>query len=152
MGLVSKFVGLSPHLRLALVIAPLLTVGGYVLVDMYEEADAPDEQVFRLVSEGECRLSSGVPCKFSGMGLDVLLEATPSAEGGTRLDLDTSLAVRQVMLEAVGSASVPPSSMAGDGKGLSWSKTLPHSLSSYDELHVVFSTRRAFLFLETEVR
>ncbi|MGV6858089.1 MAG: hypothetical protein ACWA5X_03860 [bacterium] len=151
MGIVSKFVGLSPHMRLALVIAPLLAVGGYVATDMYKEADVPDEQVYRLQAQGDCHLASGNSCSFSGMGLDATLAVEGTAEGGTAVLVQTSLPVKQVMLEAAGTTSTTPRSMANVADGEGWRLELPHALSGYEELHIVFSTRRAFLFLETGV-
>ncbi|WP_133408472.1 hypothetical protein [Parashewanella tropica] len=45
---------MNKHTKLAIAIAPLLAVGGYILSDMYIEDQAQQERIFTLTPESNC--------------------------------------------------------------------------------------------------
>lgn len=45
--------------KLAIILAPFLLVGGYVVSDQYIESKANEEKMFALAADGECALLSG---------------------------------------------------------------------------------------------
>lgn len=63
------FLGLPVHMRIAILIAPFLAIGGFGLADLWQRKDLPqtdDSQpaLFQLALEGSCVISAA-PCKLS---------------------------------------------------------------------------------------
>ena len=58
---------MSPHLKIAIIVAPLLLVGGYIAADFYQsskeqdylEAEAQKTAAYQLVADAACNLPAG---------------------------------------------------------------------------------------------
>ena len=144
MNLLGKFFGMSAHMRLAVMIAPLLLVGGYIVADFIEEKTQANERVFPLELAEVCNLQTST-CQFGVADFIVRLSAQESG-AGTRLTLTTSEAVKAVNLEMLASGgTMQPTAMTPDANDVNlWhlDSTLP--LRAIYEVHMVVSTGKAF--------
>ncbi|HPQ94059.1 MAG: hypothetical protein KDI44_14800 [Thiothrix sp.] len=94
------YLGLHPHVRIALVIAPFLVILGYGLVDIWLKPDTPEASrqevsVQPLEPLGECRLKSG-ECRFRYGDLEVSLQRAGSTAGLARIDLISNQHIRGI--------------------------------------------------------
>ncbi len=55
---------MNKHLKMAILIAPVLIILGYIVSDFYIESDAGAERVFKLNAEGQCDIFSN-KCIFT---------------------------------------------------------------------------------------
>lgn len=96
------FFGLNRHLRIAILIAPFLGIGGYGLADYFLAPKQEREtQFFELVAEGQCNLTIN-QCKFKHEKLEVsLVREAASEEGLLRIDVRTNQPLRGVKFALV---------------------------------------------------
>ncbi len=118
MGLIRRYTTANPHLKIALVVAPLLAVGGYIAADLYssqrEEAPAPKDQPLRI--EGTCRLVGGV-CKLLHREIAVNLGAESDPAGGVWIYLRASIPIEGALLAL---DDAPPRPMTRRGDATRW--------------------------------
>ncbi|MCB1640012.1 MAG: hypothetical protein KDI15_14315, partial [Thiothrix sp.] len=94
------YLGLHPHVRIALVVAPFLVILGYGLMDIWVKPDTPEASrqeisVQPLEQLGECRLVSG-QCRFRYGDLEVSLQRANSEAGLARIDLVSNQHIRGI--------------------------------------------------------
>mgnify|MGYP000011432261 CR=1 FL=1 len=86
---------MNRHTKLALFLAPLLLVGGYIASDQYLEYQANQPKIFQLSTQGECDIFAGNCILQSG---EMLLSITDEA-GVTKVN--TSFPVDSVAISLV---------------------------------------------------
>ncbi len=138
MGLIRKYTRLSPHLRLALILAPLLAVGGYILAGFYQpgSGDEPDDGPRPLQLSGNCRLPEGV-CKLLHREIAVNVGAEQQGEA-TEIYLATSVPLEGAV---VGLENATPVTMTTRGSLKRWKARLSRPLRPGDHLHLALVTR-----------
>lgn len=99
------YLSLSPHMRIAIIMAPFLAIGGYGLADLWESKKAPevkkDVAMQQLFVEGQCKLSAG-KCTLSYNNLKVVIRQGKASEPGlARLELEPSVVLRAVQMSLV---------------------------------------------------
>lgn len=151
MGILDKYFRLSRHTKLALIMAPILLVGGYIAADYYESRQDADDQVYQMEKKSVCNLR-GAGCEFTILEFEVALSAKPTESGGSLFVLKTSEAVQAVNLEVLhGGESDRPRSMLADSNDVNkWVLDSPVPFGSVSEFHLVISTGKAFLFAEAK--
>ncbi len=68
---------MNKHKKLAIIIAPFLAIGGYILADYYDKYQVDKKRYHMLKIEGKCDIDQG-PCLLKGAGL--ILEYTIKGE------------------------------------------------------------------------
>ena len=109
--MISWFMGLSWHLRAAIILAPFLGIMGFGLTDLWltkEQPTSADQQpvvVHELQLNGQCVLSKA-SCMLSAEGINVMLKSSPAdadadADGLVRIDIGINGHVRGLQLALV---------------------------------------------------
>lgn len=91
MNPVAKFFTLSPHLRTAIILAPLLAIAGYVAAGYYmagkqSAKQPPGTPALELRAVGDCRILAG-ECRFRRDSLVINLGARSTEQGDTLIQL-----------------------------------------------------------------
>ena len=148
MSLVAKFFRMSPHMKIATMVAPLLLVGGWGVADYFESKKKASDQVFPMETVGPCILSEGA-CRFRILEFDATVTAAAGGVG-SRFELQTSEPVKAVNIEVVGgSASQSPKAMVPDADDPNlWSLETQVPFADGKKFHMVISTGEAFLFAD----
>lgn len=98
------FFGLSPHIRTAILIAPILTIGGYGLADFFLVGGKESKQETEFIAlhkVNECRLAGG-SCQLERDGFKAEIKRIPATEPGLiRLQIRSNMAMRGVKLSLV---------------------------------------------------
>jgi len=68
---------MNRHVKLAIMIAPFLAIGGYIATDYYDKYQNDKKRYHNLKVEGKCNIDTG-PCLLKGAGL--ILEYTIQGE------------------------------------------------------------------------
>ena len=55
---------MNKHTKLALILAPFLTIGGYIAAGYYADMQTGKEQFLKLIPENECKITQG-DCKMA---------------------------------------------------------------------------------------
>lgn len=106
---------LTPHMKLAIFIAPFLLVGGYIAGDLYEEKKAESRNLFKLVVQGECDIVAD-SCSLTHEKLTVKLS---DQNGLTQLDANHS--IETATLSIVDNQEKEwQYRLAGEPEGLNW--------------------------------
>ncbi len=139
MGLIRKFTAASPHLKIALVVAPLLAVGGWIAADLLFPASGPSEtrqtdEPLRL--NGECRLPGGV-CELLHREIAVNLGAEPLAGGAARILLRATVPLKGALVARNDEA---PVAMTPRGDATRWQARLDAPLAPGDRLRLAVVT------------
>ncbi len=138
MGLIRKYTQLSPHLRLALIVAPLLLVGGYLLAGFYQPGpdDKPNDAPRALQLSGSCRLPGEV-CRLLHREIAVNVGAEQQGKI-TEIYLATSVPLQGAV---VGLENTTPVTMTTRGSLKRWKARLLRPLRPGDHLHLALVTR-----------
>lgn len=145
MSLLGKFFTMSPHLRLAVILAPMLLIGGFLVADFIETRGNKGERVHLLELADVCNLATSA-CQFRISEFTATLTASASGSG-SRVKLETSEPIKAVNLEMLGQGGIEePRAMTPDVGDLNkWyldSRFVPEALTG---VHMVISTGKVFL-------
>lgn len=145
MNLLGKYFSMSAHTRLALILAPMLLVGGYIVADYIESRETEKDKVHFLTLSEPCRLG-GSACVFRISEFDATLTASPSS-GGSRILLLTSEPIKAVNLEMLGSSgNETPTAMTPDSGDLNkWYLDSALTIEQLRGVNMVISTGKVFL-------
>jgi hypothetical protein len=153
MALIEKFTRASPHLKIALVVAPLLLVGGYILAGFYQPGPTTETPPASArtgsaleVPQG-CHLPGGV-CELLHREIALNLSATP--EGNSTLIYLAASVPLEGVLVAGGEHS--PTSMVNRGTPKRWKATLPYLLQRGDSLRLAVVSGERRYFAEIPIR
>lgn len=99
------FLGLSLHARIAIMVAPILGIGGYGMMDLWINKDKPDTpkqaDYQELQQSGECLLATN-QCKLHHEGMDVSMLRNESGKPGiARIEINPSVHLRGVQMSLV---------------------------------------------------
>lgn len=99
------FLGLSLHSRIAIMVAPIIAIGGYGLMDLWLNKDAPKKEkhvaMQQLVAEGQCLLATN-QCTLVYEDMKVsMLRGEASAPGLVRVEIRVNQPLRGVQLALV---------------------------------------------------
>lgn len=94
------FLGLSLHTRIAILVAPIMAIGGYGLMDMWLNKDRPRQEhrveMQRLVAEGQCLLATN-QCNLAYQGMKVsMMRGEASKPGLVRIEIRVNEPIRGV--------------------------------------------------------
>ncbi len=147
MGLIRRFTRLSPHLRLALILTPLLGLGGYLLAGLFASTpDGPAEDAPRAIEASEpCRLLGGV-CRLLHREIAVNL-GTPADDPGL-LYLASSVPLKGAL---VGLDDAPPQAMQRRDNPKHWQLRLPHPPGPGAHLRLALATDQHRYYAELTV-
>ena len=151
MGLIRKFTAASPHLKIALIVAPLLVIGGYIVADLYRPREAPPPQP-RTASElqvpEECRLLGGV-CELLHREIAANIGAELEENGRTRIYLATSVPLEGALLAG---EQQDPVTMVSRRDARHWQALLPYPLREGDRLRLALVSGKRRYFAEIPVQ
>lgn len=149
MSILAKFFRMSAHMKIAMIVAPLLLIGGWGVADYFESRKSPSDQVFPMETVGPCILSEGA-CRFSILEFNADVSAAAKGDGTSAFVLKTSEPVKAVNLEVVGTNSVQhPKAMVPDAEDSNlWTLDTVVPFAEGKEFHMVISTGEAFLFAD----
>ncbi len=147
MGLIRRFTRLSPHLRLALILTPLLGLGGYLLAGLFTPApDAPaDDRPRAIEPAGPCRLRGGV-CRLLHREIAVNL-GTPADDPGL-LYLATSVPIEGALVSL---DDAPPQPMQRRDNAKHWQLRLAHPPGLGSRLRLALATDQHRYYAELTV-
>ena len=150
MGLIKKFTTASPHLKIALVVAPLLAVGGYIIADFYRPAAEPvDRQGGGSLQVSEnCRLLGDL-CKLLHREIAANLSATVRENGQTLVYLGTSVPLEGAV---IASDDREPVVMETRGSARRWKATLPYAVHEGDRIRLAMVSGDRRYFAEITAR
>lgn len=99
------FFGLSLHVRIAIMVAPVLMIGGYGLADLWEKRNTPEVKkevaMQQLLVEGQCKLSGGT-CTLSYDNLRVVMRQPMAKKAGIiRIEIEPNVALRGIKMSLV---------------------------------------------------
>lgn len=100
------FFGLPVHLRVAIIAAPILSIGGYGLMDLWVRKQNPSTeevkvQTYELLAQGQCKLRAG-DCMIAREGLSIRLKAVPASdEQLLRIQVEPSAYLRGLQMSVV---------------------------------------------------
>ena len=101
MNLLSKFLNLSPHLRTAVILAPLLGIAGYIAAGYYaankQPAQTPEPPALALRGTGTCALMVG-DCSYRRDDLVVNFSAKPTGQGDTLIQLEPNSPIQGAVM------------------------------------------------------
>lgn len=104
--MISWFMRLSPHLRIAIILAPFLGIISFGLTDLWlskDQSETAEQQpvvMHQLQLSGQCVLD--VSCLLSQEGLSVMLKAAPASDTKlVRIDIGASAHIRGLQLALV---------------------------------------------------
>ena len=134
-------------MRMAIILAPLLLIGGFVVAGLFQNA-GEDDKVHKLELAEACNLATST-CQFDILEFSAVLSAEP-VDAGSRLTLMTTESVKAVNLELLSQAGAePPRAMTPDQADLNkWYLDSPLSPQEMSEVHLVISTGKVFLLGE----
>lgn len=103
--MIKWFMGLSKHMRIAIIMAPFMAIFGWGLADTWVRSDVEKVEqhvaVREMVVAGQCILKPG-QCRLSRDKMDVTLEvAEPSSVDLVRLDLASTGHIRGLKMSIV---------------------------------------------------
>gem|GEM_PF-2769045 len=149
MGLIRKFTSANPHLRIALIVAPLLAVGGYIAAGLLGGAEpagkTPTDRALRV--DAACALLGGV-CRLLHREIAVNLGAVEKG-GATLVYLRASVPIEGALLAKDAAA---PLSMAPRQDRQRWQLRLPYPLAEGDRLRLALSADGRHYYAEIPVR
>lgn len=151
MGLIQKFTAASPHLKIALIVAPLLVIGGYIAADLFrpEEAPvAPGQTTSAMQVSEKCRLLGGV-CELLHREIAANLGATLQEDGGTLIHLATSVPLAGALIAG---EQQEPVTMQSRGNDKRWKALLPYPLQEGDRLRLAMVSGERRYYAEITVR
>lgn len=145
MGLIRKFTAASPHLKIALVVAPLLAIGGYIIADLYRPAAQPpaaDRGPGSLQVSKNCHLLSDV-CELLHREIALNMSARLQDDDHTLVYLSASVPLEGAI---IASGEKQPIVMETRGGPKRWKALLPYPVHEGDALRlaVVSGERRYF--------
>lgn len=99
------FLGLSLHTRIAIMVAPILSIGGYGMMDLWLNKDKPKtpaQATFQpLELQGECLLATN-QCQLHHSKIDVSLARHESGKPNiVRLEITPSVHIRGIQMALV---------------------------------------------------
>ena len=99
------FFGLSLHMRIAIILAPLLSIGGYGMMDLWMNKDAPKKEnhvaMQQLLVEGQCLLATN-QCKLKHDAMQVSMTRVDAGKTGVvRLEITPSVHIRGAQMALV---------------------------------------------------
>ncbi len=153
MGLIRKFTATNPHLKIALVVAPLLMVGGYIIADLFELSTTPEStesanNAKPLVVDDRCRLLGEV-CELLHREIAVNIGAEPGPGSTTLVYLSTSVPVDGVL---VAREKAPPIRMTTRGSSKRWKAELPYPLAEGERIRLALVRGEHRYFAEITTR
>ena len=135
---------MNKHIKLAIVIAPFLAIGGYIATDYYDTYQVNKKRYHTITVEGQCDIDTG-PCLLKGAGL--ILEFS---KNGEVTNLEANYPLSTVAIGMLGSDE--PTNLTPDTSKKNWSvntSTYMKSVNSYgNAIRVLVSAKNHFFFSE----
>ena len=99
------YFGLPLHLRIAIILAPLLSIGGYGMMDLWVNKDKPKQEsqvaMLPLLLEGQCLLATN-QCRLKHDNMQVSMRRVDAGKAGVaRLEIDPSVHLRGAEMSLV---------------------------------------------------
>lgn len=143
----------NKHIITAMIVAPLLAIGSYYLVDLAvkeKPQSAVAGQAYPLVAKSNCRYTSG-RCDLMNAGFTASLSVQgDGAQSVLTLLSNNALQTAMVgFVTAAGEEIAPVAMAAGESGGKSWTTKLNTLASADTTLRLVLSANGAQYFAET---
>lgn len=144
----------SKHTIAALIIAPLLSIGGYFMLDAFvgEKPHVAEKgQSYPLIALPNCRYSSG-KCTMKNNEFKIDLTPAESGVGVVNVALTTAFplqAAKMALVQHADEVGEPQAMRSVDKEGKQWQITLPGESQDGSQLRLVLVASDAFYFGET---
>ena len=148
MGLIKRFYQSNRHMKLAIILAPLLAIGGYILAGIYldDKMDAQQGTDKPLTLQPDCHLLTGV-CELLHREIAVNI-AVEKRDGQAFFYLSTSTPIKGAIIAF---ADSPPQSMLSRGDSKKWLLELQPPVHSGQTAKLVISGGKHRYFAEIPV-
>ena len=135
---------MNQHIKLAIVIAPFLAIGGYIATDYYDTYQVNKKRYHTLTVEGQCDIDTG-QCLLKGAGL--ILEFSKKGEV---TNLETNVPLDTATIGMLGSDE--PTNLTPDASKKNWSVNTSAYMNSVkaegNAIRVLVSAKDHFFFSE----
>jgi len=135
---------MNQHIKLAIVIAPFLAIGGYIATDYYDTYQVNKKRYHTLTVEGQCDIDTG-PCLLKGAGL--ILEFSKKGEV---TNLETNVPLDTAAIGMLGSDE--HTNLTPDASKKNWSVNTSAYMNSVkaegNAIRVLVSAKDHFFFSE----
>lgn len=144
----------NKHIIAALIVTPLLAIGGYFMLDAFvgeKPSAAQQGQSYPLVALPNCRYTSG-KCTLKNNEFKVNIRAGAAGVGVVTLQLQSVFplqAAKMALVDDAQQAGEPEAMQALDTDGKQWQIALKGAASEQSLLRVVVVADGAFYFGET---
>jgi hypothetical protein len=144
---------LNPQLKVAIFIAPLLLIGGFIAMDYYAKEDPTDNALYQLHPVNEhCNFSSN-SCRFSNNDLQLSVTLEERLDNGS----NTIRVVSEQVLKGVAIALADiddestPQNMIADDDRRHWRINIQVPPTIFPYLRLVVSTDKGLYYAEAPV-
>ena len=135
---------MNKHIKLAIVIAPFLAIGGYIATDYYDTYQVNKKRYHTITVEGQCDIDTG-PCLLKGAGL--ILEFS---KNGEVTNLEANYPLSTAAIGMLGSDE--PTNLTPDTSKKNWSVNTSTYMKSVksdgNAIRVLVSAKDHFFFSE----
>lgn len=130
---------MNKHTTIAILIAPFLALGGYILADIYSNNNEDTDTDKKLVVTNECRPVNN-QCEILGVGMEMRLkfESTPSYQRLLPIELISETSLDDVAMSLViAGEELAPVKMQDTGDKKRWTiEIMPNSTPSASNIRV----------------
>lgn len=147
----------NKHIIAAMIVAPMLAVLTYFLVDQIVREEpymAVYGQAYPLVAKSNCRFSSG-QCRLENASFSAVLSVLQESSGQQVLLLNSSHALQQATIGLVdeqGQEWPPTDMLAKSDNQTQWQLDLPFAVTANTLARVALKSNDAFYFAETTMQ
>ncbi|MEZ5448907.1 MAG: hypothetical protein R3E89_07870 [Thiolinea sp.] len=153
------FLRLPRHLRIAIMVAPILAIGGFGLADLWMrpetvETEKQDVAMFQLLVQGQCTLSAA-QCTLSDEANELKLAATPaSSDTLLRFDIQGKQLIRGLQMAIVQDGKEEHLVGQETGQGDHWYVEFPREIVKTPDftLRMVVAQTKKLLIAEFPAR
>ncbi|BAO43991.1 hypothetical protein [Thiolapillus brandeum] len=150
MGLIKRFYQSNRHVKLAIILAPMLAIGGYILTGIYldDRIDAQPTMDKPLALQPDCHLLSGV-CEL--LHREIAVNVAMENEGGQRLFyLSTSTPIKGTLVAFTDQQAPRPMHRRG-GDNRKWVLEIREPIHEGQRVKLVISGNKHRYFAEIPV-
>lgn len=137
---------MNKHIKLAILIAPFLAIGGYIATDYYDNYKIDQKRYHKISVEGNCDVKQG-KCLLKGAGL--LLEFSTT---GDITNLESSYPLDSAAIGLKGDEKNKPHNLKPDSNRKNWTiPTREYSNSNEDDgttIRIIVSANDHLFFSE----